>query len=126
MEIGGVWPQENTCVIDGFGVPLLNTVILLRSGVRVTWAHKAILHSRDSSVPLAITVGLGIVFLIIQLAEYASAAFTIVDGVYGRVFFLLTGFHGFHVLVGCIILSFALARARSFSTERHAGFECAA
>lgn len=126
LEIGGTWPQENLCVIDGFGVPLLNTVILLSSGVRVTWAHKAMLHSQRSVLPLVVTLGLGMVFLVIQISEYASASFSIADGVYGSVFFLLTGFHGFHVLVGCLMLAFSLARCSSFSKDRHVGFECAA
>ena len=126
LEIGRAWPQERVCVIDGFGVPLLNTVILLRSGVSVTWAHKALLHAQRRIAPLATTLLLGSVFLVVQISEYASASFTIADGVYGSVFFLLTGFHGFHVLVGCVILAFSLARAHSFSKRRHVGFECAA
>jgi heme/copper-type cytochrome/quinol oxidase subunit 3 len=126
LEIGGVWPQERVGVIDGFGVPLLNTVILLRSGVSVTWAHKALLHAQSSVIPLATTLLLGSVFLVIQISEYASASFSIADGVYGSVFFLLTGFHGFHVLVGCLMLAFSLVRAHSFSKVSHVGFECAA
>ncbi len=72
------------------------------------------------------TLVLGGVFLVVQISEYASASFSIADGVYGRVFFLLTGFHGFHVLVGCLMLGFSLGRAHSFSKRRHVGFECAA
>ena len=126
LEIGRRWPQEYVRVIDGLGVPLLNTVILLSSGVRVTWAHKALLHGKNSFFPLLLTVGLGLVFLAVQVSEYASASFRISDGVYGRVFFLLTGFHGFHVLVGCIILTYSLFRSSFFSRSTHVGFECAA
>ncbi len=126
LEIGGTWPQERVCVIDGFGVPLLNTVILLRSGVSVTWAHKALLHAQSGFFPLLTTLLLGMVFLVIQISEYVSASFSIADGVYGSVFFLLTGFHGFHVLVGCVMLAFSFGRVHSFSKVRHVGFECAA
>lgn len=126
LEIGGSWPQTGVSVIDGFGVPLLNTVILLSSGVRVTWAHKNILHFENSSLPLTITLLLGVIFLFIQISEYARASFSISDGVYGSVFFLLTGFHGFHVFVGCCILLACLVRASSFSSDSHVGFECAA
>lgn len=77
-------------------------------------------------LPLFTTLLLGCVFLVVQISEYASASFSIADGVYGSVFFLLTGFHGFHVLVGCVMLAFSFGRAHSFSKERHVRFECAA
>jgi len=85
-----------------------------------------LLHAQRRIAPLATTLLLGSVFLVVQISEYASASFTIADGVYGSVFFLLTGFHGFHVLVGCVILAFSLARAHSFFKRIHVGFECAA
>ena len=126
IEIGRAWPQVGIFVIYGFGVPLLNTVILLSSGVRVTWAHKNILHYKSAALPLRITLILGVVFLFIQISEYIRASFSISDGVYGSIFFLLTGFHGFHVFVGCCMLLACLTRARRFSRRRHVGFECAA
>lgn len=84
------------------------------------------LHARRRILPLGVTLLLGSVFLIVQISEYASASFSIADGVYGSVFFLLTGFHGFHVLVGCVMLAFSFVRAHSFSKRSHVGFECAA
>lgn len=114
-------------------MPLLNTIILLRSGVTVTWVHKGLLHGNtreltksinlNSKLPLGLTVALGVVFLFVQGREYASARFSIRDGAYGTGFFILTGFHGFHVFLGCLLLSVCLIRFVSFRGDKHVGLE---
>lgn len=108
-----------------FQIPLLNTAILLLRGVSVTWAH----HSHEarkgleSNLSLAVTVLLGATFLLCQAAEYFEAAFRLADGIYGSTFFLLTGFHGLHVIVGTAILFTALVRhlKQRASAEHHIG-----
>lgn len=76
-------------------------------------------------LPLLITIGLGLYFLSIQLVEYGEASFAIRDGVYGTSFFMLTGLHGMHVFVGCVMLIAAALRFGSFTALSHVGFECA-
>ena len=105
-------------------------MILLTSGVTVTWAHHAL---REGNRPhliygLALTVALGIAFTACQAYEYGHAPFKFTDGVYPSVFFMATGFHGFHVIVGTIFLAVCLGRAMKghFTPERHFGFEAAA
>lgn len=113
-----------------YSVPLLNTVILLRSGVRVTWAHHSLTrnHFFKTFVSLFVTVVLGVYFLIMQYVEYCEAMFAFSDGVYGRTFFLATGFHGMHVIVGTtfllVVLGF-LFRGLELSMH-HFSFEAAA
>ena len=109
----------------GFQIPLLNTAVLLLSGVRVTWAHHSHEASkgRESNRSLLVTVLLGVTFLSLQGAEYYEAAFSLADGIYGSTFFLLTGFHGLHVIVGTAILLTALVRHfhQKASAEHHIG-----
>jgi len=123
------WPPAGIDVIGPWGVPLLNTVILLSSGATVTWAHHAIFtgNFRRTVEGLALTCFLGCFFLYVQLLEYAEAPFTIADSVFGSTFFLTTGFHGFHVLIGTIFLIVCLIRLykQEFSREHHVGFESA-
>jgi cytochrome c oxidase subunit 3 len=111
-------------------VPLLNTVVLLSSGVRVTWAHHRIIRNNHNQtlVSLGITIGLGLYFRILQGAEYLEARFTFADSVYGSRFFLATGFHGLHVLIGTAFLSVCLFRLTKFNLNKahHFGFEAAA
>ena len=106
------------------------TMILLLSGTTVTWAHHAILEGKQAEMAkaLGITVLLGIIFLIFQVYEYHHAAFGFKDGIYPSVFYMATGFHGFHVLVGTIFLAVCWLRAHQghFTKERHFGFEAAA
>jgi heme/copper-type cytochrome/quinol oxidase subunit 3 len=142
--IGAVWPPLGIQTLNAWGLPLLNTVILLSSGVTVTWAHKTMATPRVLPVPtdkskfkyrarreviksLAATIVLGIFFTSIQLYEYKHTSFAINDGIYGSVFFLLTGFHGFHVLVGTIFLVVCWFRHVSyhFTRDHHLGFETA-
>lgn len=115
---------------DPLAVPLLNTVILLRSGVTVTWAHHMFMRGEDSEAGdgLIFTVRLGLLFTLVQALEYAEAPFSINDRVFGRVFFVGTGFHGIHVIVGTLFLlvSFSRLRAGQFSSKHHFGLEAAA
>jgi len=101
----------------------------LSSGVTVTWAHKAILANQRNAVTLGViaTVAYGAVFSLIQYYEYLEAPFNINDGIYGSLFFMLTGFHGFHVLVGSIFLFICLIRHiyYHFNAKQHIGFEAA-
>lgn len=104
--IGGVWPPLGIEVLNPWGLPFLNTLILLSSGVSITWAHRNILAGRhwDTVVSLGITITFGIIFTLCQLKEYIEAPFAINSGIYGSIFFMATGFHGFHVMMGTILL----------------------
>lgn len=128
-QIGCCWPPVGVEVIDPFAVPLLNTVVLLSSGVTVTWCHRAILEGdlNNSLVSLFFTVFLGAFFTGLQAWEYIEAPFTIADRVYGSTFFVATGFHGLHVLIGRIFLMVCLFRLYfgHFSRGHHFGFEAA-
>ncbi len=127
---GGVWPPEGIEVFDPWHLPLLNTLILLLSGTTVTWAHHALLHDDRHGLVwgLVLTVALGALFTVIQVYEYAHAAFAFSGNIYGATFFMATGFHGFHVLVGTIFLLVCLIRALNghFTPQKHFGFEAAA
>ena len=127
---GGHWPPKGIAVFDPFHLPLLNTLILLTSGTTVTWAHHALLHNDRQGLKwgLILTVILGAVFSIVQVYEYSHAKFAFSGNVYGATFFMATGFHGFHVLVGTIFLLVCLIRALKghFTPQRHLGFEFAA
>jgi cytochrome c oxidase subunit 3 len=126
----GTWPPAGITPFDPMHLPFLNTLILLLSGTTVTWAHYAILHrdQKTSVTALWYTVILGVIFTCLQAYEYKHAAFGFKDGVYASNFFMATGFHGFHVLVGTIFLAICLIRAKKgqFSPEQHLGFEFAA
>lgn len=106
VDIGLQWPPKGITPLSTYSVPLLNTVILLSSGVRVTWAHHALLNNLyfKSFISLLFTVLLGAYFIVMQFIEYSEASFRLADGVYGTTFFITTGFHGFHVTVGAIFL----------------------
>ena len=105
-ELGRVWPPKGVQRINPFRVPLLNTLILLSSGVLITWRHFSILYNNwfYAVVTLLGTILLGIYFLCIQFEEYLDATYTFIRRGYGRISFLATGFHGFHVILGCILL----------------------
>lgn len=130
IEIGSVWPPVGILTLSPWEVPLLNTLILLLSGVTVTWAHHAIVAGQRSQAiqALSSTVLLGVIFTALQALEYVEASFTIADSVYGSVFYMATGFHGFHVIVGTLFLAVCLYRLSSyhFTREHHFGFEAAA
>lgn len=130
VELGSVWPPSGVIPFNPFQVPLLNTIILLSSGVRITWAHQAILNEKWEVAKnrLIITWILGFYFLGLQGFEYFIASFRITDSVYGSTFFMATGFHGFHVIVGTVFLLVIWFRMLKghFSRRHHFGFEAAA
>ena len=130
VEIGTAWPPAGIQAFNPFQIPLLNTAILLASGATVTWSHHSLLESNHSQAlqRLALTVFLGMYFTALQALEYYEAPFTISDSVYGSTFFVATGFHGLHVIIGSTFLFVCLIRAlkHHFSTGHHFGFEAAA
>ena len=127
---GGLWPPQGIEVLDPWHLPLFNTVILLLSGTTVTWAHHALIEDDRKTLKwmLFITVALGVFFSYVQAYEYQHAPFTFSESIYGATFFMATGFHGFHVLVGTIFLAVCLFRAMAghFTPQKHFGFEAAA
>nr|YP_010546348.1 cytochrome c oxidase subunit III [Clithon sowerbianum]QWS05802.1 cytochrome c oxidase subunit III [Clithon sowerbianum]UYI29864.1 cytochrome c oxidase subunit 3 [Clithon sowerbianum] len=129
-ELGSCWPPVGINPLNPFEVPLLNTAVLLASGVTVTWAHHALMEGdRINGIQgLVATVVLGVYFTFLQGGEYYEAPFTIADGVYGSAFFVATGFHGLHVLIGSSFLLVCLVRVwtQHFSPTHHFGFEAAA
>nr|QLY89477.1 cytochrome c oxidase subunit III [Limnia unguicornis] len=130
IELGSSWPPLGIEAFNPFQIPLLNTAILLTSGVTITWAHHALIEGNHSQSKhgLLITVILGIYFSFLQAYEYMEASFTIADSVYGSTFFMATGFHGFHVLIGTTFLLVCFIRLMNFhfSENHHFGFEAAA
>lgn len=127
---GGVWPPKGLEVLDPLHLPLYNTVILLLSGTTVTWAHHALIHNDRKGLitGLALTVVLGVLFSFVQAYEYIHAPFAFKDSIYGATFFMATGFHGFHVIIGTIFLAICLLRSirGDFTPDKHFGFEAAA
>jgi cytochrome c oxidase subunit III len=130
----GQFPPENIIPFNPWHLPLINTLILLTSGTTVTWAHHSLLHNDRKGLVwgLVCTIILGVMFTSIQAYEYAHAAFAFSrdagGNVYGSVFFMATGFHGFHVIIGTIFLTVCLFRslAGHFTPQHHFGFEAAA
>ena len=125
------WPPTGIHTFDPFQLPLMNTLILLLSGTTITWAHHALIEGERKTLIMALgfTILLGLTFTTFQAIEYSDAPFKFSGGgVYPSVFFLATGFHGFHVIVGTIFLIVCWFRARggAFTPERHFGFEAAA
>ncbi|HEV2558992.1 MAG TPA: cytochrome c oxidase subunit 3 [Microvirga sp.] len=129
-KLGGVWPPTGIETFDPWHLPLLNTLILLTSGTTVTWAHHALLHNDRQGLKMGLwlTVGLGVIFTALQAYEYSHAAFGFSGNIYGATFFMATGFHGAHVIIGTIFLAVCLLRAYQghFTPQQHLGFEFAA
>ncbi len=129
--VGGQFPpvaiEE---VINAFDLPLLNTLILLCSGTTVTWAHHSLIHGDRDGLKKGLwaTVALGLLFTSIQAYEYAAAPFGFGGNTYSSAFYMATGFHGFHVIIGTIMLIVCLKRAYNgdFTPKQHFGFEAAA
>ncbi|PHT51794.1 Cytochrome c oxidase subunit 3 [Capsicum baccatum] len=130
VEIGGIWPPKGIAVLVPWEVPFLNTLIPLSSGAAVTWAHHAILAGKEKRAVYALvaTVSLALVFTGFQVMEYYQAPFTISDSIYGSTFFLATGFHGFHVIIGIIFSIICGIRQYlgHLTKEHHVVFEAAA
>jgi cytochrome c oxidase subunit 3 len=127
---GGHWPPSGTEVFDPWHLPLINTLILLTSGTTVTWAHHALLHNDRKGLVwgLVCTVLLGLTFTGVQVYEYAHAPFSFGASIFGATFFMATGFHGAHVIIGTLFLAVCLLRAMrgDFTPKQHFGLEAAA
>ena len=123
------WPPLGIKVISPWGIPLANTMLLVSSGFTVTWTHHAIKTGSYETTrrALYLTFLLGVSFIFLQRKEYYDASFDISDGIYGSCFYLTTGFHGFHVIIGTIFLWVCLERLDNyeFSREVHVGLDCA-
>ncbi|MGO9545482.1 MAG: cytochrome c oxidase subunit 3 [Rhodomicrobium sp.] len=134
MVLGGKWPPvpdaEFHRTFDPWHLPLVNTLILLTSGTTVTWAHHSLVTGNRKGLiwGLVLTILLGMSFTACQAFEYAHAGFSFAGHVYGSTFFMATGFHGAHVIIGTIFLSVILyqAIAGHFTPKQHFGFEAAA
>lgn len=129
MEIAAIWPPLGIEILNPWDIPFLNTIILLTSGAAVTWSHHAIIHNNreETLYGLILTVVLAAIFTLFQVFEYVNAGFNINDSVYGATFYLATGFHGFHVLIGTIFLAVCYTRINQYqmTANHHVGFESA-
>nr|SBT96183.1 COX3 [Haploginglymus sp. JP-2016] len=129
MEIGANWPPSSIYPFNPFQIPLLNTAILLTSGFTVTWAHHSIMEAfhTQTKATLLLTILLGFYFTALQAYEYLEATFSMADSVYGSTFFLATGFHGLHVIIGSTFLLICWLRLNlaHYSNSHHAGLEAA-
>ncbi len=125
-----MWPPKGIETFDPWHLPLLNTLILLTSGTTVTWAHHALLENDRQGLKwgLILTIALGLAFTCVQAYEYSHAAFHFSGNIYGATFFMATGFHGAHVIIGSTFLIVCLIRAflGHFTPTQHLGFEFAA
>jgi len=128
VQIGSVWPPVGISVFDPWGIPLLNTLILLLSGLTITYTHHGLLLGYKDVVKdgFLFTLLLAFLFTFFQGYEYLNAAFSISDGIYGSTFYLATGFHGFHVLIGTLFILVCFLRRGQFTVDHHVGFEAAA
>lgn len=128
-EIGSVWPPKGIEALNPFHVPLLNTFVLVNSGAFVTWAHYSVLvgYRRQAIAALVYTIVLALFFTFLQYYEYTNASFNISDSVFGSTFYMTTGLHGSHVLIGTLFLIVCLGRlvAHHFTKQQHVGFEAA-
>jgi len=128
--IEGLYPSKGIEVMNAFELPLLNTLILLCSGTTVTWAHHALIHGDRDGLKKGLwcTILLGLLFSSIQAYEYIHAPFPFGKTPYSSGFYMATGFHGFHVIIGTIFLIVNLVRAYKgdFTPRQHFGFEAAA
>jgi len=127
VEIGCIWPPMGVVPFDPLGTPLVNTLVLLLSGVTITYTHHYLVAQNflKTFVGFAETIFYGVVFTLLQLEEYVNAPFAISDGIYGSVFYMTTGLHGFHVIVGTLFIAVCYIRFMKFhfTREHHLGFE---
>nr|UGN61594.1 cytochrome c oxidase subunit III [Janus megamaculatus] len=129
IEIGATWPPIGISMFNPYHVPLLNTIILISSGASVTWAHHSLIQKKFNQTiySMTITIMLGVYFSMLQKYEYDQSPFSINDSIYGSTFFMTTGFHGIHVLIGTTFLIICMTRMMKnhFSSNHHFGFEAA-
>ena len=109
-ELGEMWTPIGIMPVNPWGIPLFNTVVLLRRGVTLTWAHHNLLAGKNTSAGLIATIVLATIFEVAQYVEFKEAPFSMSDGVFGSIFFFGTGFHGLHVIFGHLFLSYNLVR----------------
>nr|ATD85994.1 cytochrome c oxidase subunit III [Sophonia linealis] len=130
VELGLNWPPSGIKTFNPMNIPMLNTMILLCSGISMTWAHNSILNKNYNQTvqSMVITMILGIYFSILQMYEYIESPFCISDSIYGSTFFMSTGFHGLHVIIGTIFIMISFFRMKNlhFSNIHHVGFETSA
>nr|YP_011018081.1 cytochrome c oxidase subunit 3 [Eucosmetus incisus]WQH58279.1 cytochrome c oxidase subunit 3 [Eucosmetus incisus] len=130
IDIGMKWPPMGIETFNPMEIPLLNTTILLTSGISITWAHHTLINKNHNNTvkAIALTAMLGVIFTMLQMYEYMEAKFCISDSVYGSSFFMATGFHGIHVIIGTTFLIVTLMRTMKFhfSNHHHFGFEASA
>nr|AKS03973.1 Cytochrome c oxidase subunit 3 [Spadella cephaloptera] len=130
IEVGSQWPPTGIIAMNPFDIPLLNTMVLLSSGATITWAHMSMMENNwmETNLSLKMTIMLGVYFTVMQLSEYVMAQFSIADSVYGSTFFIATGFHGLHVVIGTIFIIVMYVRHFNFhfSKDHHFGFEASA
>lgn len=127
IALGSFWPPIGLEIIKPLEIPLLNTIILLSSGATITLAHHGILNNNKqlANYGFAWTIALAMIFTFLQIFEYLVAPFNISDGTYGATFFLATGFHGLHVIIGTILILVTCYRYQKFhlTPSHHFGFE---
>jgi len=126
VAIGCVWPPFGIYPISPYGIPLFNTVVLLRRGVTLTWAHNALLLNANCIPGIAITISFAGMFEYAQYLEYSESTFSMSDSIYGSIFYFGTGFHGLHVIIGHLFLIFNAVRVHlcHFSRLHHVSFDC--
>nr|YP_009502259.1 cytochrome c oxidase subunit 3 [Blastopsylla occidentalis]AWU48862.1 cytochrome c oxidase subunit 3 [Blastopsylla occidentalis] len=129
QEIGLIWPPCMITTFNPLHIPLVNTIVLLSSGVSVSWAHSSMVMNNfnQTKISLILTIMLGLYFTFLQSYEYMDSSFCISDSVYGSTFFLTTGFHGLHVIVGTLFLIHSYLRLNKlhFNKFHHIGLELA-
>uniref|UniRef100_UPI00300161D0 cytochrome c oxidase subunit III n=1 Tax=Sannella crucifera TaxID=3019673 RepID=UPI00300161D0 len=130
IEIGMKWPPLGIVSFNPMNVPMLNTMILLSSGITITWAHQALMMKKyyKMNKAMIITITLGVYFSLLQMYEYIESPFCISDSIYGSTFFMATGFHGIHVIIGTIFILVSKIRMSKLhmSKNHHVGFEASA
>nr|QGK86784.1 cytochrome c oxidase subunit III [Siobla xizangensis] len=130
IEIGGIWPPKGIEPFNPFHIPLLNTLILVSSGATITWSHHSLMNEnkKETMISLLFTIILGIIFSMLQKYEYNESPFTMADSIYGSTFFMATGFHGIHVLIGTsfMLINYYRLKFNHFSIFHHFGFEASA
>uniref|UniRef100_UPI003002B9EB cytochrome c oxidase subunit III n=1 Tax=Arria pura TaxID=2908859 RepID=UPI003002B9EB len=130
IELGSLWPPMGIITFNALQIPLLNTTILLASGITITWSHHSLMENnyKQAKQSLILTIILGLYFTMLQMFEYYEAPFSIADSVFGSTFFVATGFHGLHVIIGTtfLIVCFLRMYFMHFTSNHHFGFEAAA